>query len=116
MPSSWRPAIWVVFYIVFAGLNVLGVALNANILSVITGLSVLVLLSFYCFAPLAPIDFNRWALDDRGRQGWFHGDFRTVAQTMPYSMWFFLGVSRFGADFAPASLSSPQLVPHPRPG
>src|SRR5574339_938114 len=61
-PAEFQPVWWVLMYVVFVGLNVLGVELSFKV-SVIVTLLALAVLAIFWVSAIPHFDFNRWALN-----------------------------------------------------
>ena len=88
---------WVVFYLVFVGINVLGAALTFRVSMVITGLAASVLLLFYGGA-IASGAFS-WANamniePDPGASAFLPRGWPGVFAAMPYAVWFYLAIEQ----------------------
>lgn len=65
------------------------------------------LISFY-LPSLAYLDFDKFALLDLGQDGWFLGDLSTIWISLPYSLWWFLGIE--SVPLLAGSVSNPAKV------
>ncbi|PKM06150.1 MAG: amino acid ABC transporter permease, partial [Gammaproteobacteria bacterium HGW-Gammaproteobacteria-4] len=61
-PDAMQPLWWVGFYVVFVGLNIIGVELSFRVTLVVTLLALACLVVFW-FSALPHIDFSRWAMN-----------------------------------------------------
>ncbi len=100
-PAAWQPMYWVGAYILFVGLNALGVALSFRLTVVVTLLALSCLVVFWVSAwPVS--DFSRWALNigpggvelpEGGGPllpfGWYG-----VLATLPFAVWLFLAIEQ----------------------
>ncbi|MDB5857364.1 MAG: amino acid permease, partial [Ramlibacter sp.] len=100
-PAEWQPLWWVGFYVVFVGLNVVGVELSFKVTLVVTLLALACLAVFWASA-LPRIDFARWAMNV-GPGGTLleagHGPFLPlgpggVLAAMPFAVWLFLAIEQ----------------------
>ncbi|MCX7287577.1 MAG: amino acid permease [Rhodobacterales bacterium] len=98
-PAVPEPVWWIGTYIVFLGLNMLGVALTFRITLVVTLASLAVLL-FFCAVALPQLDFARWALNiaaDGSELPGGHGAFLPMGWTgvlaaLPFAVWLYLAI------------------------
>ncbi len=89
--QAWEVALWLVCYAIFTSLNLMGVEMSVNFQVSTTVLSVAVLISFF-LPSLAVLDFDQYALAGLGQDGWFLGDLSTFWISLPYSLWWYLGI------------------------
>jgi ethanolamine permease len=98
---DWQPVFWVLGYIVFVGLNYLGVEQSFRFSVIMAVLSLICLAVFYVSA-VPHIDFGRWALniapdgtelaDGNGPLfpvGWFG-----ALAALPFAVWLFLAIEQ----------------------
>lgn len=100
-PPEFQPVYWVFGYVVFVGLNVVGVELSFRVTLVVTLLALACLVAFWVSA-FPVMDFSRWALNIAadGTQlpdgnGPFlpHGIGGALA-AMPFAVWLFLAIEQ----------------------
>lgn len=84
-------AIWLIAYVLFTRLNVVGIELSVNFQLAITVTSIAVLVSFYAPA-LMVMDVEKYALLGMGRAGWFRGEYSDFFISLPYALWWYLGI------------------------
>ncbi len=104
-PDAAQPLWWIGFYILFVGLNVVGVELSFRITLVVTLLALGCLVVFWVSA-LPHIDFNRWALNvgagpdgapvelPEGGGSLFPFGIHGVLATLPFAVWLFLAIEQ----------------------
>lgn len=104
-PDAAQPLWWIGFYIVFIGLNIIGVELSFRITLIVTLLALGCLVVFWISA-LPHIDFNRWALNigvgpdgkpvelPNGGGDWFPFGAKGVLAMMPFAVWLFLAIEQ----------------------
>lgn len=104
-PAEAQPLWWIGFYILFVGLNIIGVELSFRITLVVTLLALGCLVMFWISA-LPHIDFNRWALNigvgpdgapvelAEGGGSWFPFGLKGVLATLPFAVWLFLAIEQ----------------------
>lgn len=100
-PTAWLPLWWIGFYILFVGLNVIGVELTFRVTVVVTLLALACLAVFWASA-IPRIDFARWAMDvgeggAKLAQG--NGPFLPlgaagVLAALPFAVWLFLAIEQ----------------------
>jgi ethanolamine permease len=100
-PDAVQPLYWVAGYIIFAGLNYLGVELSFRVTLVVTIAALACLVVFYISA-IPNIDFTRWAMNVGPENtelpegggpflpmGW-HG----VLACLPFAVWLYLAIEQ----------------------
>ncbi len=104
-PAEMQPLWWIGFYVLFVGLNIIGVELSFRITLVVTLLALGCLVVFWISA-LPQIDFNRWALNigagadgkpvelANGGGSWFPFGWKGVLATLPFAVWLFLAIEQ----------------------
>ncbi len=96
-----QPLWWIGGYIIFVGLNVVGVELSFKVTLVVTLAALAVLLVFWTMA-LPEVDFSRWALNiaaDGSRLDEGHGKFLPMGiggalAALPFAVWLFLAIEQ----------------------
>lgn len=87
---------WIVFYVVFVGINIRGVELTLRFGLAMTLLAMGVLVTFYISAIVSGA--FRWELlfvDAQGAPGpWFPQGWRGVFATLPFAIWFYLAIEQ----------------------
>jgi len=99
--DAFQPVWWICGYIIFVGLNIVGVELSFKVTVVVTLAALAVLATFWAMA-IPNIDFGRWALniDSNGSElvaG--HGDFLPMGlggalAALPFAVWLFLAIEQ----------------------
>ncbi|AKR58474.1 amino acid ABC transporter permease [Youhaiella tibetensis] len=102
---AYYPVLWVVFYLIFLGLNIFGVALSYRVTLTVTLIALAGLVVFWISA-FGHMDFNRWALNigvgpdgaavelPEGNGPWFPFGFSGVLATLPFAVWLFLAIEQ----------------------
>ncbi|WP_129141384.1 amino acid permease [Modicisalibacter coralii] len=98
---DFQPVWWLVGYLVFVGLNIVGVELSFKVTLSVTLLALAVLLVFW-FSAFPHIDFTTWALDiapGGGKLEGGHGPFLPMGiggalAAMPFAVWLFLAIEQ----------------------
>ena len=85
-PPLW--AWWLIAYVVFVGLNVLGVEAALRFTVFICLASLAILLVFFIGA-IPNFDFDRWAIGD---QGWLPDGIPGIFFALPFAIWFYLAI------------------------
>ena len=80
---------WLIFYIVFVGLNYIGVEASFRFTVIICIASLAILLVFFIGA-IPNLDFQKWAIDTNG--GWFLDGVPGVFYALPFAIWFYLAI------------------------
>lgn len=105
LDPAWSPLIWILFYLIFLGVNVFGLELSFKVTLIITLISLAVLVFFWISA-IPVMDFNRWALNigvgpdggiielPEGGGAWFPTGFSGVLATLPFAVWLFLAIEQ----------------------
>ena len=105
MDTALYPILWIVFYAIFLGLNIYGVALSYKVTLVVTLISLGVLVVFWISA-FTHMDFGRWALNigagpdgkavelPEGNGPLFPFGFSGVLATLPFAVWLFLAIEQ----------------------
>ena len=89
-PASYAPLWWLFFYVLFAGLNILGVAVSFRISATVT-LCALGILCVFAVAAQPHFDLGRWALE---RAGWLPNGAAGVFTSLPFALWVYLGIEQ----------------------
>jgi ethanolamine permease len=85
-PPLW--AWWLIFYVIFVGLNFVGIELTMRFTVFITLASLAILVVFYIGA-IPNFDFDRWAIGD---QGWLPDGIPGIFYALPFAIWFYLAI------------------------
>lgn len=99
--AAFQPVWWTCGYILFVGLNVVGVELSFKVTVVVTIAALAVLATFWAMA-IPNIDFGRWALNigaDGSELAAGHGDFLPMGWSgafaaLPFAVWLFLAIEQ----------------------
>lgn len=86
--ECYAPLWWIVFYVLFVGLNVHGVELSFRIQLVTTLLSVLLLLVFYVGA-IPHVSYMQWVVLQQWR---FPSGWDGLVRGISFTLWFYLGI------------------------
>lgn len=90
-----QPAWWLIFYLVFLGLNLIGIEMAMRFTVVICVLA-LAILAVFCVGALTKLDFSANALNitpEAGNSTWFpFGLVKGVFLAMPFAIWFYLAI------------------------
>jgi ethanolamine permease len=84
-----QPLWWAVFYVIFVGLNYIGVEASFRFTVAICLVSLAILGVFFVGA-LTELDFTKWAIDTQG--GWFTEGVPGVFYALPFAIWFYLAI------------------------
>lgn len=104
-PSNFQPVWWVLMYVVFVGLNVLGVELSFRVSVIVTLLALAVLAIFWSSALLSgEVDFSRWALNiglgpdgnlielPEGGGPFLPKGMTGILAALPFAVWLYLAI------------------------
>ena len=83
-----QPIWWAIFYVVFVGLNFVGVAASFRFTVFITLLSLGILAVFFIGA-IPKFDFSQYAT---GEQGWLTEGIPGIFYALPFAIWFYLAI------------------------
>ncbi|MDP2819545.1 MAG: amino acid permease [Polaromonas sp.] len=100
-PQAWLPLWWIGFYILFVGLNVVGVELSFKVTLAVTLLALACLVVFWISA-LPHIDFAKWAMNvgadgkalPEGNGPFLPKGFMGVLACLPFAVWLFLAIEQ----------------------
>jgi ethanolamine permease len=106
-PAEFQPVWWVLMYVVFVGLNVLGVELSFKVSVLVTLLALAVLVIFWVSAiGSGQVDFARWALNigagpdgkpvelPEGGGGFLPMGINGVLAALPFAVWLYLAIEQ----------------------
>jgi ethanolamine permease len=79
---------WLIFYVVFVGLNYIGVEASFRFTILITFASLAILAVFFVGA-IGEFSFDEYAIGD---QGWFPDGVPGVFYALPFAIWFYLAI------------------------
>jgi ethanolamine permease len=80
---------WVIFYVIFVGLNYIGVEASFRFTIGICITSLAILAVFFIGA-IPNLDFQQWAIDTNN--GWFIEGVPGVFYALPFAIWFYLAI------------------------
>jgi ethanolamine permease len=80
---------WLIFYVIFVGLNYIGVEASFRFTIGICITSLAILAVFFVGA-IPNLDFQQWAIDTNG--GWFIEGVPGVFYALPFAIWFYLAI------------------------
>ena len=83
-----QPIWWAIFYVVFVGLNVIGVETSFKFTVLITLISIGILVVFFVGA-VPEFDFSQYAT---GEQGWITEGIPGIFYALPFAIWFYLAI------------------------
>lgn len=104
-PTSFQPVYWIFGYIIFVGLNVVGVELSFRVTLVVTLAALACLVAFWVSA-LPVMDFSRWALNmgvgpdgtavelPNGGGPFLPFGIGGALAAMPFAVWLFLAIEQ----------------------
>ncbi len=99
--AALQPLWWIGFYVVFVGLNVIGVELSFRVTVVVTLLALACLVVFW-FSALPHIDFARYAMNvaadgsalPEGHGPFLPKGFNGILAALPFAVWLFLAIEQ----------------------
>lgn len=103
--EAFQPAYWVICYVLFVGLNVIGVELSFKVTLVVTLAALACLLAFWISA-IPNVDFARWALNigvgadgkavelPEGGGSFLPFGLGGALAAMPFAVWLFLAIEQ----------------------
>ncbi|HWQ37610.1 MAG TPA: amino acid permease [Burkholderiales bacterium] len=104
-PAQFQPVWWVLMYVVFVGLNVLGVELSFKVSVLVTLLALTVLVIFWVSAIFSgQVDFSRWALNigvgpdgkpvelPEGGGEFLPMGINGILAALPFAVWLYLAI------------------------
>jgi ethanolamine permease len=99
--TAMLPLWWIGFYILFVGLNIVGVELSFKVTLIVTLLALACLVVFW-FSALPAIDFTRWAMNvgaegvalPEGKGPFLPKGFMGVLACLPFAVWLFLAIEQ----------------------
>jgi ethanolamine permease len=89
-PPFW----WLVFYVLFVGLNVLGIEATMRF-SVVICIAALAILAVFWIGAIGKVDFSQYALNiaaDDGGSKWFPFGVKGIFLAIPFAIWFYLAI------------------------
>ena len=95
-PEAWAPAWWLVAYVVFVGLNIVGVEASFRFTVFITLLALAILTVFWIGA-IGHFDLARFAFDivpEAGRSAFLPRGWNGVLAALPFAIWFYLAIEQ----------------------
>lgn len=100
-PAEFQPVFWVVCYMLFVGLNYLGVEQSFRFSLIVTVLALICLVAFYASA-VGNIDFSRWALNiapdgtelPDGNGPLLPFGVGGIFAALPFAVWLFLAIEQ----------------------
>ena len=100
-PAEFQPVFWVVCYMLFVGLNYLGVEQSFRFSLIVTVLALICLVAFYASA-VGNIDFSRWALNiapdgtelPEGNGPLLPFGVGGIFAALPFAVWLFLAIEQ----------------------
>jgi ethanolamine permease len=100
-PTEMQPLFWIAGYVLFVGLNILGVEQSFKFSLIVTLAALACLVVFYVSA-IGSIDFNRWALNiapdgtelPEGNGPYLPFGMYGILAALPFAVWLFLAIEQ----------------------
>ncbi|WP_110673825.1 amino acid permease [Salinicola sp. RZ23] len=100
-PAAFQPVWWLLGYLLFVGLNIVGVELSFRVTLAVTLLALAVLVVFW-FSAFTHLDFSTWALNIAPGGGELAGGYGPLLPmgiggalaAMPFAVWLFLAIEQ----------------------
>ena len=89
-PSAWAPLWWLVCYVIFAGLNIVGVETSFRVSAAVC-VCALAILSIFAIGALPHFNLHRWALEGGG---WLPKGRAGIFASLPFALWVYLGIEQ----------------------
>jgi len=89
-PPAYAPLWWLLCYVVFVSLNILGVAVSFGV-SAAVSICALTVLAVFCVAAIPHFDLHRWALEGGP---WLPKGWPGVFASLPFALWVYLGIEQ----------------------
>ncbi len=94
-PDAWQPAWWAGLYVVFVGLNILGVAESFRFVVFITIVALLILALFFVSALPHFAWENLWNIQpDPGETKYLPKGWTAVGAALPFAIWLYLAIEQ----------------------
>lgn len=92
-PDAFAPVWWLVAYVLFVGLNIVGVEMTFRFTVFITFVALAILAVFFVGAiPLFEWEYALSVPPDPGQSQWLPKGWLGVAHALPFAIWFFLAI------------------------
>lgn len=89
------PVLWAAFYVLFVGINIVGVELTFRVTVAITAIALAVLVVFWIGAfPLFSWEHALAVEPAPGQSRWFPHGFEGVTSCLPFAIWFYLAIEQ----------------------
>ena len=89
-PPSWAPLWWLVCYVVFAGLNIVGVEASFRVSAAVC-VCALAILSIFAIGAVPHFSLHRWALEGGT---WLPKGASGIFASLPFALWVYLGIEQ----------------------
>ena len=89
-PAHWAPLWWLVCYIIFAGLNIVGVETSFRVSAAVC-LCALATLTIFSIGAAPHFDLHRWALEGGA---WLPKGPSGIFAALPFALWVYLGIEQ----------------------
>jgi ethanolamine permease len=89
-PPAWAPLWWLVCYMVFGGLNIVGVETSFRVSATVC-VCALAVLSIFVIGAVPQFDLHRWALEGGN---WLPKGTSGIFASLPFALWVYLGIEQ----------------------
>jgi len=89
-PAHWAPLWWLVCYIIFAGLNIVGVETSFRVSAAVC-VCALATLTIFSIGAAPHFDLHRWALEGGA---WLPKGPSGIFAALPFALWVYLGIEQ----------------------
>jgi ethanolamine permease len=89
-PAHWAPLWWLVCYIIFAGLNIVGVETSFRVSATVC-VCALAILTIFSIGAAPHFDLHRWALEGGA---WLPKGSSGIFAALPFALWVYLGIEQ----------------------
>jgi ethanolamine permease len=89
-----QPIWWLIFYVIFVGLNILGIEATMRF-SVVICIMALAILAVFWVGAIPQFDLSRWALNippEAGASPWLPHGISGIFLALPFAIWFYLAI------------------------
>jgi ethanolamine permease len=89
-PANWAPLWWFVCYVIFAGLNIVGVETSFRVSAAVC-VCALAILAIFAVGAIPHFNLHRWALEGGP---WLPQGKSAIFASLPFALWVYLGIEQ----------------------